>query len=114
MTLKQALDSKTTSIVENKVDATAVLRIISTTFKQRTLSFDSRGRPREFDLTYVVEFKVTTENGEYLPTQTINLNREYEFDGVDISAGGSQRETIRNDLQVQIARSILRRIAAKV
>ena len=113
VTLVQSLDTKTTGVVQNRADATAVLRVISNTFSQRTLTFDSRGRPREFEISYVVEFEVTTKNGEYMPRQAISLTRDFEFDGVDISAGGNQREIIRRDLQVQMARSILRRIAAK-
>ncbi|MEE8119446.1 MAG: LPS assembly lipoprotein LptE [Gammaproteobacteria bacterium] len=113
ITLMQGLDTRTTKVVQNRADATAVLRIISASFNQRTLSFDSRGRPREFELSYIVEFDVTTDKGEFLPKQSISLTRDYEFDGVDISAGGNQREIIRRDLEVQMARSILRRIAAQ-
>ena len=113
VTLVQSLETKTTGVVQNRAAATAVIRVISNSFSQRTLSFDSRGRPREFEMAYVVEFEVTTDKGGYLPRQAISLTRAFEFDGVDVSAGGNQREIIRRDLQVQMARSILRRIAAK-
>lgn len=111
--LKRVLRSNQLTLVDNPVDAGAVLRIISEANNRRVLSVDSQGRAREYELQYSVKFEVTgKDNGFSLAPQELQLQREFLFDPEDVLGKGSEEADLIKDMQQDMVRLIMLRLQA--
>ena len=90
---------------------TATLRIAGDTFSEGPLSVDNLSRVREYMLTYVVNFEFTAADGSVLvPLQEVKLQRDYTYDVTHALGTAAEQGTIRDEMQRDMAASILRRI----
>jgi LPS-assembly lipoprotein len=90
---------------------TAMLRIAGETFREGPLSVDDQSRVREYILTYVVSFEFTAADGGVLvPLQEVRLQRDFTYDVSHALGSASEQGTIREEMQRDMAASILRRI----
>ena len=72
---------------------------------------DNLSRVREYVLTYVVNFEFTAADGSVLvPLQEVKLQRDYTYDVTHALGSASEQGTIRDEMQRDMAASILRRI----
>ncbi|HEY9051661.1 MAG TPA: LPS assembly lipoprotein LptE [Gammaproteobacteria bacterium] len=111
--LKRVLRSNQLTLVDNPVDAGAVLRIISEARNKRVLSVDSQGRAREYELQYSIKFEVSgKDNGFSLPPQELQLQREFLFDPEDVLGKSSEEADLINDMQQDMVRLIMLRLQA--
>ena len=89
----------------------ATLRIAGEVFKEGPLSVDNLSRVREYVLTYVVNVEFTAADGSVLvPLQEVKLQRDYTYDVTHALGSASEQGTIRDEMQRDMAASILRRI----
>ncbi len=95
----------------NLSDKAAVLRIVGESWEEAPLSIDSHAHAHEYYVTYVVKFSFTAADGKDIePVQEARLQRNYEFD-IDHSLGSSQESaTIHEEMQRDMAATIMRRI----
>ena len=90
---------------------TATLRIAGEVFREGPLSVDNLSRVREYVLTYVVNFEFTAADGSVLvPLQEVRLQRDYTYDVTHALGSAAEQGTIRDEMQRDMAASILRRI----
>lgn len=111
--LKRSLKANHIVIVNSPQDATAVLKIMGETQEKRVLSVDSKGRAREYELSYAVRFDLQSMVSESPFTeQSLKLEREFLFDTEDVLGKGREEATLIKDMQQDMVRLILLRLQA--
>jgi LPS-assembly lipoprotein len=90
---------------------TATLRIAGEVFKEGPLSVDNFSRVREYVITYTVNFEFTAADGSVLtPLQEVKLERNFTYDDTHALGSAAEQGTIHDELQRDMAASILRHI----
>ncbi len=93
---------------DNKV---ATLRVASETWEEGPLSVDSFSHVREYIITYKVKFAfVAADNTDIAPLQEVKLQRDYTYDDSHALGASQEQSTIREEMQRDMAASIMRRI----
>jgi len=89
----------------------ATLRIAGETFSEGPLSVDNFSHVREYVINYVVSFEFTAADGSVLvPLQAVKLQRDFTYDDTHALGSAAEQGTIREEMQRDMAASILRRI----
>ncbi|MEO8743396.1 MAG: LPS assembly lipoprotein LptE [Lysobacteraceae bacterium] len=89
----------------------ATLRIVSETWDQGPLSVDSFSHVREYIITYTVKFAfVDANNVDIDPLQDVKLQRDFTYDDSHALGSSEEQSTIREEMQRDMAASIMRRI----
>ncbi len=89
----------------------ATLRVVSETWNEGPLSVDSFAHVREYVVTYTVKFAfVAADNTDIAPLQDIRLQRDYTYDDSHALGASQEQSTIREEMQRDMAASIMRRI----
>lgn len=102
-----------TRVVDDPKQAKATLVVLRNTTSKNILSLSAKGRVREFQLTRIFVYQVRDAAGkELLPTNQIILQRDLTFDDVQIYAKEAEEAVIQRDLQQDIVKQLLRRLAA--
>lgn len=82
---------------------------------RRVLSVDAQGRAAEYGLVYRFDFQVNDETGKPLvPSQKIELNRDFRFDPNAVLAKDTEEKQIRADMTRFAVNLMLRRIDASL
>ncbi len=101
-----------TTVVEDPKRAQAVLEFTQESRQKDILSLTAAGRVREFRLLYRVGFRVHDgKGGEYLPVSTLQLARDITFSDADVLAKETEEQLLYRDMQTDIVRQIMRRLA---
>jgi LPS-assembly lipoprotein len=89
----------------------ATLRVVSETWEEGPLSVDSFSHVREYIITYKVKFAfVAADNVDIVPLQEVKLQRDYTYDDSHALGASQEQSTIREEMQRDMAASIMRRI----
>lgn len=109
--LHRSLGSSNVQLVNSIDKADAILVILVDQVTRRVLSVGSTGRAREYELTYKVRFSVVKPDQSPLlkPEQHI-IRRDFSFDENDILGKSSEELLMRQEMQRDMARLILRRL----
>jgi len=93
---------------------TAHLSILQSQMDRRVLSIDNQGKVIEYEIYYLLRFKLLDENGnQIVPEQQINMTRDFPFAATAV-IGASQEEALqRKDMYRDMAQQIMRRIQAQ-
>jgi LPS-assembly lipoprotein len=110
--LTEALSVSGSRLVGTSTEATAVVEVRRDEAGQRVLSVSARNTPREYEVYYVVEYRVRAGTKELLAPQKISLTRAYAFDETAQLAKQQEQETIRAALARELAGLVMRRLAA--
>jgi LPS-assembly lipoprotein len=111
--LKQTLQVIGTDVVSGKSQATYVLDIINEGQDRRILSVSSTGAIQEYELLYMVTFRVTSPQGAILlDTQTINLTRSFSYTETDLLAKRAEAEALYTTMRQDAVQGIIRRLQA--
>ena len=112
--LKRNIEANTSAkVIDDPRKAQAILQVAQESRGKQILSLTGAGRVREFQLNYIVVFRVHDgKGGEYVPTNTIQLAREMTFTDAQILAKESEEQLLFRDMQAQAVQQILRRLAA--
>lgn len=101
-----------TVVVEDPKRAQAVLEFVQESRQKDILSLTAAGRVREFRLLYRVGFRVHDgKGGEYVPVSTLQLARDITFSDADVLAKETEEQLLYRDMQTDIVRQIMRRLA---
>jgi LPS-assembly lipoprotein len=102
-----------TRLARDRAEAQATLDVTSEERGKSILSFDSGGRVREFQLRYVLSFRVHDAKGrDYLPRSEIKITRDISFNDAQVLAKESEEQLLFRDMQGDMVQQILRRLAA--
>lgn len=111
--LKRSLQANDIQIVDSSQTASATLKIGAEKQDKRVLSVDSRGRAREYELSYAVTFSLQSHDSDLVvEDQTLVLEREFLFDTEDVLGKGREEATLLKDMQQDMVRLILLRLQA--
>jgi LPS-assembly lipoprotein len=102
-----------TKLARDRAEAQAILSVISEERGKTILSFDTSGQVREFQLRYVLSFRVHDAKGrDYLPRNEIRITRDISFNNTQVLAKESEELLLFRDMQGDMVQQVLRRLAA--
>lgn len=93
--------------------ASAIVDVMRADYLRDVRSVDARGKVTGYLLRYEVDFRVRSAGGEtLLGRQSIRQQRDYNFDPTQVLAKESEEDYLRQDMVKDVARQILRQLAA--
>jgi LPS-assembly lipoprotein len=112
--LKRNIQAGTNAkVVDDPKKAEAVLEFSREERQKVILSLTGTGAVSEYQLRYLVSFRVRdTKGGDYVPQSTIQLTRDVTFNNNAVLAAESQDQLLYHDMQIDMVQQIMRRIAA--
>ena len=101
------------TVVDNAKQAQAVMQFTREERQKVILSLTATGRVREFQLRYIVSFRVVDNKGnDYVPLSTIRLTRDVTFNDAEVLAKESEDQLLYRDMQNDMVQQIMLRLAA--
>lgn len=107
------LATEATRLVTDQSRAAARLEIIKESREKEVVGFSASGRPREYQLRLRVSFRITAgSTQEVVPATELVLHRDMTTTDVQLLSKEQEEEILYHDMQSDIARQMLRRLAA--
>ena len=111
--LADALQRMGAKPVDPAATDVAVLRIRSERWGNLPISIDEFGRAQEYSLRYAVIFDLVDGQGRaVIPTQAVELSRDYISSPTQLIGSESEREILSGELRREMSGAILRRVDA--
>ena len=102
-----------TKVVEEPKTAQAVLEFSQELRDRLILSLAATGRVREYQLRYLVSFRVHDGKGkEFGPISTMLLTRDITYADSDVLSKEAEEQLLYRDMQTDMVQLIMRRLAA--
>ncbi len=102
-----------TTVVDDPKKAQAVMEFVRETREKVILSLTGAGRVREFQLRYVVGFRVHDGKGtEFIPASVIQLQRDVTFNDAEVLAKEAEEQLLYRDMQTDMVQQIMRRLSS--
>lgn len=109
--IHSAFAGTNSNLVESQGLALAVLHILSDKAEQRILATDSSGRASEYEVSYLLRFKLVDHKGtELVSEQQVKAKREYRFDSSNVLASGSEVDRLKKEMMRFAVQQMLYRI----
>lgn len=109
--LRQQLQASGAQVTKTRDEALSVLEILTDSTNRRVLSVGSTGKVREYELHYVVTYRVLGADGKkILPRRELVLNRVMLFDETDVLGKSNEEGLVRREMQQDIVRMIMRQL----
>ena len=87
-----------------------VVKILDEDSQRRALSLNAGGAANNFELSYHIDFELLdSKNKLLIPSQPIEIKRQYYNDQLAVLAKGNEETLIRNEMYQQAVRSIINR-----
>jgi LPS-assembly lipoprotein len=110
--LRLELQAAGADLADQRDAATGVLNILTERSQRRVLSVGSAGRASEYELFEEVSFALEDPQGTVLlEPQTLRITRDLVFDDTQLLGKVGEAEVIRRQMQRDLARQIITRIA---
>lgn len=116
--LKNALSaSGNNALAISGEQAKTILSIYAVQKKQRVVAIDSRGRAREYSLSYQFRYElkkasVADNKTEIIKTNTVKLKRDLLFDPNNVLAFDHEKALMYEDMRKDAAHVVLRQLSA--
>lgn len=110
--LSRSLAASGVRVERDPARAEAVVRISRDEVKEHVLSVSARNIPREYELTYRVEFSVHKGGAELLAPQESALTRDFTFDETTLLAKEREQRLLEDALARDLAGIVMRQLAA--
>jgi len=110
--LRRALISSGSKLTEQSERATGVVHIRKDEVTQKIISVSVKNIPREYEVTYTVEFSVEGTSGELLPSQKVSITRDYSFDETKLLAKENEEAILREGMARDLVAIVMRRLSA--
>ena len=100
-------------VVDTAKEAQAVLEFTREAREKEILTLTGTGAVREYQLHYVVSFRVrATKGGDFVPPSTIRLSRDVTFNDADVLAEEAEEQLLYRDMQTDMVQQIMLRLSA--
>lgn len=96
-------------VIQDNTAAQAQFALLQEVRDKVILSLTSQGRIREYQLRYIVAFRVTGKGGEYVPVTQLVLRRDISFND-QVLAKESEEQLLFREMQQDMVQQILRRM----
>jgi LPS-assembly lipoprotein len=110
--LRKALIATNVNVIRTKGSSGATISVHADELAERILSVSARNIPTEYELTYKVEFSVTTSGKTLIDHEEISATREISFDESQLLAKEREQEILREALARDLVALVMRRLAA--
>ena len=110
--LRKALITSGGRLVETSDRATGTVRILTDDVTSKILSVSANNIPREYELTYTVEFSVTAKGDELLPSQKVEVTRDYSFNERTLLAKENEEAILREGMARDLVSIVMRRLSS--
>lgn len=102
-----------TRVVEQPVQAAAILQILNEIQEKQILSLGGGGRVSEYQLRYRVGFRLTdAQNREHIPASEILLKRDFSFQDEQALSKEAEEALLLKDMRNDAVQQLLRRLQA--
>ncbi len=102
-------------LLKQREQAKIILTIESEKSDRRVLSLDSGGKIQAYELQYSVRFSVKTSEGQWLITsETLSVQRDYNFDEKDVLAKNKEQEQLFTAMRTHVVNQLLRRLQSQM
>lgn len=109
--LNEVLRINSIPYTEDNKTAKLIIHILDESHSNRVVAVNSYGKVISTEINYRVIFEGLLNNGEIImPSQTIDVSREYVNPEVEVLGKSEEAYMIRRDLEQDIADRILRRL----
>ncbi len=113
LALKRNLTSNDVLVLASYQADSAVLTIIENKVERRVLSVGSDAKVSEYELFGTVKFNISDKNGQLLAeNQNVEARRDYQFDQDQVLGKEEEERLLREELNQQLAQSIVRYLSA--
>ena len=103
---------KQSGVVVKDSSAEKFIEIIKDEFDKRILTLSSTGTIREYELNYLVLYRIKNSNNEWGPTIRITSRRIYSYDDQDIVAKQEEEKNLIKGMKEQIIRTMTSQISS--
>ena len=110
--LRKALIASDVNVIRTKGSSGAVISVHEDELTERILSVSARNIPTEYELTYRVEFSVTSGDRTLIEREEIAATRDFSFDEAQLLAKEREQEILREALARDLVALVMRRLAA--
>jgi LPS-assembly lipoprotein len=110
--LRKALIASNVNVIRTKGSSGATISVHSDELDERILSVSARNIPTEYELTYKVEFSVTSGGKALIDHEEISATRDISFDETQLLAKEREQEILREALARDLVALVMRRLAA--
>ncbi|MEJ1965799.1 MAG: LPS assembly lipoprotein LptE [Gammaproteobacteria bacterium] len=110
--LRRALLTSGGKLTEQSDKATGTVRIHKDEVTQKIISVSANNIPREYEVTYTIEFSVDGASGELLPSQKVSVTRDYSFDETALLAKENEEAILREGMARDLVAIVMRRLSA--
>jgi LPS-assembly lipoprotein len=110
--LRKALIAANVNVIRTKGSSGATISVHSDELAERILSVSARNIPTEYELTYQVEFSVTSGGKALIDHEEISATRDISFDESQLLAKEREQEILREALARDLVALVMRRLAA--
>ena len=110
--LSRSLSASGVRLERDRARAEAIVRISHDEVKEHVLSVSARNIPREYELTYRVEFSVQKGGVELLAPREASLSRDFTFDETILLAKEREQRVLEDALARDLAAIVMRQLAA--
>lgn len=95
--------------------AAAVVILEDDIIHQRSLAVTTRAVSREYELEYLLRYRVETPDGEWLTgSEPVSRVRSYRYDAAEALAGEARGTQLRGELRAEVVRAVVLRVQALV
>ena len=110
--LRKALIASNVNVIRTKGSSGATISVHSDALDERILSVSARNIPTEYELTYKVEFSVTSADRALIDHEEISATRDISFDETQLLAKEREQEILREALARDLVALVMRRLSA--
>lgn len=110
--LRKALLASKVNVVPTKGSSGAVIAVHEDELTERVLSVSARNIPTEYELTYKVNFSVTSGDKTLIDKEEISASRDLSFDEAQLLAKEREQEILSEALARDLVALVMRRLAA--
>jgi LPS-assembly lipoprotein len=110
--LRKALITSGARLASRSEDASGTVRIVTDSVAQKILSVSANNIPREYEITYTVEFSVSEPGKELLPVQKVEVTRNYSFNERRLLAKENEEAILREGMARDLVSIVMRRLSS--
>jgi LPS-assembly lipoprotein len=111
--LVRSLKTNGVQVVENAEDAELLLELLSESNQKRILSLSGGGLVREFELIYLLNFRVREASSPtWGPVQTLRGRRDFSYSDSALLGKAEEEARLNADMRTDAIRELLRRLTA--
>jgi LPS-assembly lipoprotein len=110
--LRKSLIAANVNVIRTRGSSGATISVHADELAERILSVSARNIPTEYELTYKVEFSVTSGAKTLIDHEEIAATRDISFDETQLLAKEREQEILREALARDLVALVMRRLAA--